>query len=209
MKALLLKDWFVIWKQCRIMLLVPLVFVVISGMMPGNEGDFFRIFAVMILAMFPITVMGLDERNKWEIYAATMPYSKRDMVLSKYVLAMIGVVTGCVLSAVVGMSMNPDSFSPILLTASFTCGCLYISFIMPVIFRFGVEKGRMWFILIVVALSAGLGGASTVLNPEDPMAPPAMHISNASVILLPIIGLILLALSAILSISIYNKREFS
>ncbi len=208
MKALLLKDWFVIWKQCRIMLLVPLLLILVSGIMPGNEGHFFRILAVMLLAMFPITVMGLDERNKWEIYAATMPYSKRDMVLSKYVLSMMGVLIGCVLSALVGMSMAPYSFSPVMISASFVCGCLYVSFIMPIIFRFGVEKGRLWFILIVVALSAGLGGASSILSTDNSAALAVMPLSNASVILLPIIGLILLALSAILSISIYNKREF-
>lgn len=209
MKALLLKDWFVIWKQCRIMLLVPIAFVLVSGLMPGSDGDFFRVFSVMILAMFPITVMGLDERNKWEIYAATMPYSKRDMVLSKYILAILGVVAGCVLSAIVNMIMNPASFSFGLLAASFTCGCLYISLIMPVIFRFGVEKGRMWFILIVVALSAGLGGASAMLNEENSAFSSAFNVSNASLLLLPVIGLLLFSLSALLSISIYSKREFS
>lgn len=30
MKGLLLKDWFVIWKQCRYLLFVPPVFLVVS-----------------------------------------------------------------------------------------------------------------------------------------------------------------------------------
>ena len=30
MKGLLLKDWFVIWKQCRYLLFVPAVFLAVS-----------------------------------------------------------------------------------------------------------------------------------------------------------------------------------
>lgn len=213
MKALLLKDWFVIWKQCRIMLLIPIVFALISGMMPGSDGDFFRLFSVVILAMFPITVIGLDEWNKWEVYAATMPYSKQDMVLSKYVLAVIGIVTGCGLSVIATAFLNPSAASwaemaPVLVTI-FTVGCIYTAFIMPVIFRFGVEKGRMWFIILAVLLAGGIGALNTMAQGQNSVVFSFLKFIQSSLLWLPVAGIVLLALSALLSISIYSKREFS
>ena len=85
MKGLLLKDWFVIWKQCRYLLFVPAVFLAVSAL--SDDSQFFAIFAFLLSAMYPMTVMGLDEQSKWERYALTMPFRRRDLVLSKYLLS--------------------------------------------------------------------------------------------------------------------------
>ena len=38
MKGLLLKDWFILWNQCKYMLFIPVVFITVSVLNPGNEG---------------------------------------------------------------------------------------------------------------------------------------------------------------------------
>ena len=76
MKALLMKDCFVLWKQLRIFIFVMLVITVFNG-------GFGNVFIVIWAAMLPYTAMAYDERSKWDQLAAMMPYSVRDIVLSK------------------------------------------------------------------------------------------------------------------------------
>ena len=76
MKALLLKDTYVIWKQMKIFLIIVLVFSAIPS-------SFNSAFAVIYAAMMPYTAMAYDERSTWDQMAAMMPYSPRDIVLDK------------------------------------------------------------------------------------------------------------------------------
>ena len=78
MSALILKDFYVLWRQARYFLILILVFSAIPG-------SFNATFAVVYTSMLPYTAMAYDERSKWDQLAATMPYSQRDLVLSKYV----------------------------------------------------------------------------------------------------------------------------
>ena len=59
MQALILKDFYVMWKQTRVFLLVILVFSAIPG-------SFNAVFAVIYSAMLPYTAMAYDERSKVE-----------------------------------------------------------------------------------------------------------------------------------------------
>ena len=79
MKALLMKDFYTLWRQLRVYLLVMLVISVFNG-------SFGNIFITIWAALLPYTAMAYDERSKWDQMAAMMPYSTRDIVISKYVL---------------------------------------------------------------------------------------------------------------------------
>ena len=79
MKALVQKDFYVIWKQMRILVLVLALLSMVNS-------AFNTVFLVVWCSMLPYTAMAYDERSHWNQLAAMMPYSKRDIVLSKYVL---------------------------------------------------------------------------------------------------------------------------
>ena len=93
MKALLLKDWYVLRKQVWSYLLIVLVW----GLIPSLT---LNLLAVVYGAMIPYTAMAYDERSKWDQMAAMMPYSIRDIVLSKYLLGWGGVSVHCQTAAV-------------------------------------------------------------------------------------------------------------
>ena len=84
MTALLLKDYYVIFRQMKIFLLLILVFSCIPG-------TFYSTFAVVYASMLPYTALAYDERSRWDQMAAMMPYSARDVVLSKYLFGWIAV----------------------------------------------------------------------------------------------------------------------
>ncbi len=73
MKGLLIKEGYLIWKHGKFMAVLALIYCVMATF---KSGYFFAGFSVVFLSMLPMTIMGLDERSKWDHYAVTMPYSR-------------------------------------------------------------------------------------------------------------------------------------
>lgn len=209
MKGLLLKEWFVIWKQGKFMILLALIYGVMAVM---GSGYFFAGFSVVFLSMLPITVMGLDERSKWDYYAITMPYSRKDIVLSKYIFsiicsftAMIIYIIATIIKWIIGK--EPADFGSLITQtiSMLSLGLFFSTVNLPIIFKFGVDKGRMWFILITVLLIGGISALSKFF--EDYTVQIGNLIQRLSPFVLPVISAGLLAISAYLSLKIYEKRE--
>ena len=74
MKALLLKDWYVLRKQVWSYLLIVLVW----GLIPSLT---LNLLAVVYGAMIPYTAMAYDQRGRWDRFARMLPYSDRTVVL--------------------------------------------------------------------------------------------------------------------------------
>lgn len=93
MSALLMKDFYLLWKQLKAFLVIILVFSAIPG-------GYNTVFAVAYAAMLPYSCIAYDERSKWDQLAAMMPYSTRQLVLSRYALGWIAAVAACGISLV-------------------------------------------------------------------------------------------------------------
>lgn len=160
MKALLMKDCCVLWKQMRLFIVILLVFCLFNG-------SFGNLFVVIWSAMMPYTAMAYDERSKWDQLAAMMPYSTRDIVLSKYALGWLLMVCAMVLclavqtlAQITGAGLDAAAPSGYLL--GLLAGILILNITLPLFFRFGVEKGRMWMFLLIILVCAGTGALSSV-----------------------------------------------
>lgn len=204
MKALLKKDIFVLLRQMKMFLLMIAIFAAIPQ---GNM----TVFAIVYCGMLPYTAMAYDERSKWDDLAAMMPYSASDMVMSKYVLGWLAVGCATVLSALsnflLGLFVTTD-FSPAALLPYMCMGFLMMAVTMPLMFRFGVEKGRMFFILLMVFVAVGGAGlvAGLVDSGESGEIPKTML---AFVQLgIPVLSAALTAISIPLSMAMYKKHRF-
>ena len=211
MKGLLIKDWLVIWRQCRYILFVPVLFILISGI-PVNQGSSaFSAFATLILSMLPVTVLGMDEQSRWDSYALTMPYTRQELVFSKYLLGFISSTAGFLLTFLAGILARPTAESIqqtfTIVLAGFILGMLYISFAMPLFFKFGVQKGRIWFLVLIAALGGGIGLFTSILGETENEYALVASLSKPLYIIAGC-TIILFSLSALLSIKIYQKREF-
>lgn len=213
MKGILIKDLYVAAKQCRYMLVSPIVFVVISVFGKNAGTLFFAFFASLLMSMFPMTIMSFDERSRWDVFSIALPYKRSDIVLSKYVLSIAGNVIASVLYFVICLIVNLGSwdigfyFSIAVISASF--GLIYTAIAFPPIFKMGVEKGRIWYLISIAAISV-MGGiiaetASGLFGPTTKPIP--MENLSAGLIAFPI-SIILVAISAMVSIKFYEKREF-
>ena len=209
MKGLLLKDWFVIWKQCRYLLFVPAVFLAVSAL--SDDSQFFAIFAFLLSAMYPMTVMGLDEQSKWERYALTMPFRRRDLVLSKYLLSFCSLFLYGVpyLLLVLLFKHDPEAMkvSVMLTSVGISIGILYSALAYPFLFKLGMEKGRIWYLILIVVV-CGNGAALAAMLGDEISLNLLLTWMDCLLLILPLAALSLFGLSAFLSIKLYESREF-
>ena len=203
MKGLLLKDWLMLYKKNRLMFALVLFYLLASS---ASGNSFYSGFAVLFLSVLPQTVLGLEERCKWNRYAIALPLTRRQIVLEKYLLALLGVGLGAALYLVfgfVGMAFTHRPVELASLCPMLSIGLLFPAINLPIVFRLGAEKARLWYLLIVGFL-AGLAGAFFVLV-EDAWFSTGIFPVLAWA-LLPVCAL-LFALSALLSVRIYEKKE--
>lgn len=208
MKGLLLKDMYELIKQCKFILLFCVVYVFLSY---TESGYFFLAFSIIFFSLLPTTIMALDERSKWESYAITMPYTRKEMVLSKYILSLGGVIFMSVLYELVNIIIYfinssyamsiVDSFNIIL---PFCLMAIIISSInLPINFKFGAEKGRLGTILICVIIGVIGGGLFSQSSGSVELINYFMNIpSFVYLVLIAILWIV----SYFVSVKIYEKR---
>lgn len=209
MKALLIKEWLVIWKQGKFMILLALIYTIMAV---TGSGYFFVGFSVIFLSMLPITVMGFDEKSKWDHYAVTMPYSRKEIVLSKYIFSIACAFTAILVYIIATIvkwyvEKQPFDFGSFInqTILMLSAGLFFSTVNLPIMFKFGVDKGRMWFILLTVIIAGGISSLITFIE-ADPMQIESF-IQKLTPFMLPVISAGLLFLSAFCSIKIYENRE--
>ena len=89
--------------------------------------------------------------------------------------------------------------------AMLTIGTLLPALMLPFVFRFGVDKGRMWIMLITIAFGVGAGLLS--MDEGSAVSQLAKRLTALPLWLLPLAGLTAFALSAFVSVQIYRRRE--
>lgn len=157
MKALLYKDAMVLWKQMKIMLLLILVFSVLPS-------GFQNTFAVLYAALLPYSALAYDERSRWDRMAA-MPYSAQDIVTEKYVFGWIAALGTLTLTLVLRLVSQyllhlGEGASVEMLLMAFFGSLIAMAVTLPLMFRFGVEKGRLAMLLLIGLVCGGAAGVA-------------------------------------------------
>lgn len=206
MKGILYKDLLVLKKQGFIIIGCLALYAVIA-LMGESSSSIFSFAVVFLGAMLPITAMGYDEQAKWDKYALSMPVSRNGMVLSKYLLSLIVFTAASVLNLIVMLVQNKGSLAGDDLLASLSVlsfGVLYVSVILPLLFRFGVEKGRLM-TLLVIFVPVGI----VMLLQMAGVPLPSSEVEVLSLLkIAPVVALAGLILSVLISMAIYQKKEF-
>lgn len=149
--------------------------------------------------------ISLDERSKWQSYVATMPVKKFDYVSSKYILALIA--TGVVMAASAILNMicvlTTDYFrwADLIRTLAmqFSISCLAVAIQLPWIFKYGVEKARIAYYVMVLFVT---GGAILLDGSQDVMA-----LEGTAQLGLCVLSAVVYALTWWLSVRFYEERE--
>lgn len=208
MKGLLLKEFYMIIKYCKTYFLILAMFILLS-FTAKNDNLFFVFYPCLISGMIPVTLLSYDEHSKWNKYCGTLPYTKTQIVSAKYWIGILIQATVLLLSSItqsIRMHIN-HSFQwedyLLLLSLLFTISCVASSLSLPFMFKYGVEKGRIIYYIMI-----GFVCTSSVLASEFFANNLQSEISfSALLILFCIVGIGIYTLSWYLSVLFYKKRE--
>jgi len=166
MKGLLLKDFYTLLKQLKLYL----VFIVILSVIPSMN---MTSIGIVYAAMLPITVIAFDERSKWDQLAVMMPYTRNELVLSKFLIGYIAVAVTCLISlgiqviigAVNGQPLTMEQMLTVVLTAF--AGVILLAIYLPFVFWLGVERGRIVFLVLMATAFIGLMSLDSIKTMMD------------------------------------------
>ncbi|MDD4088350.1 MAG: ABC-2 transporter permease [Tissierellia bacterium] len=203
MTGLILKDLINLKKQARVYLILVLFYLVLG--IANENSDMFSTMMIVVSAIIPITAMSYDERSKWDRYALTMPLSRKSMVASKYILGLIFLVASFILSMLFNSFFSNISLMENVMTclATLSIGMVIMSVIFPLIFKFGVEKGRIFMMIVLFAPTALI-----LLLSKLEISMPDEETIKSLLYLSPIVAAVIFIASIYISMSIYNKKEF-
>lgn len=205
MKALLLKDWYVLRKQAWAYLIIVLVW----GAIPS---EVLNLLAVVYGAMIPYTAMAYDQRSRWDRFARMLPYSDRTVVLSRYALGWVSLLIGTaavtlcqgIVSCLPVRTEAAAGLSPALIYTALCVGTILLSINVPLTLRFGSEKARWVAILITFLTFASVGALNGLVNDAKTIAAAVLSLTLAGMLVLTIIAT---AVSILLSLKFYRENR--
>lgn len=202
MKGLLLKDIINLKQQGKIYLLMLGIWLAIGFV--NKDGNFFGGIMMMLTVLIPISAIAYDEKAKWDRYALTMPVTRKDIVLSKYILAVVCAIGGTFLSEIISVIITKKPKESLITSLMFfSLGLIFASIVLPIIFKFGIEKGRLLMLAVVLmpTVLAMILSKAGVSLPSDAMIQRAIPFS-------PIAAVLIIIFSSIISTHIYRRKEF-
>lgn len=210
MKGLLVKE-FLGMKNFFIIFL----FVVAICMIPAfvsQDSDFSTGFMIAICifigGMMGFTSFAYDKAYGWDSYVLSLPYTRKQLVLSKYLFSLlitgigaaIGFTVNLILVALGVAQMEPDAWMIVGILACMVG--IFISIMIPLMYWFGIEKARIIVIVIFLVpfmLLSIIGGKN---GAEGMMETIAMLME-----FLPFVSVAALVVSWFVSVRIYTKKE--
>lgn len=216
MKGLLVKDFKLLMLQKNNFLFIILTSI---GILIFTDALLFMIgFIPFILSIFSLTSISYDEYNNGNAFLFSLPVSRKNYAVEKYLFAIIIMIGGWIISTFIvlgaGSIINENLID--ILTYSFTVLSIILintSVILPFQLKFGGEIGRIvmmitfgvLFLLVIIVLKI-------VEFFHIDLHPLINSLSAINVGM--IIGAVVIAVVAILfismkiSINIVNKKEF-
>lgn len=158
MKGLLIKDLCNLKQIGRQTLLVLAVMAAWCAFL--NNAQIFFMMMALYSMMLMFTAMSYDEMANFDKYALTLPVTRADLVRTKYVLLVLlfgaGMLVGLLGEGIFFLLRGTGELTLLEQTASlFTVAVFYLLgflVLIPVIFRLGMEKARLFLSLIFVAM---------------------------------------------------------
>ena len=210
MMGLVKKDFYLAGVLFKSYLMILAVFVVLS-LVGVYDGTFLASFLSLMCIMLPVNVFSYDEQAKWDKYAAALPGGRRAVVQARYVFTLIVSAGAVVLGGAVGAAaclLDPTAgetlWEMVLSTAAGgSVGILLNAVMLPLMFKFGVQKGRLYLALVLAILfGAFLGGVAALASAVQ--EPSALILPLAAI---PVAGLLALVPSYLLSLRVFRKKD--
>ena len=202
MKGLMKKDFLMLWRASRAFLLICVLFIAMSAI--SQDNIIFLFMPIMISGLLPSTLLSYDERCKWQEFSGALPVSRAQLVSAKYLLGLGCMTLILLVTLIVHLIVRrfPPQTLLSMLGAIYGLSLFISAVSLPMMFKFGVEKGRLWYYATLVLMGVASGASAGVGTDLFSEGLPSF------LWLIPVLGVVMFALSWLLAIRFYQKREF-
>lgn len=209
MKGLVLQGMYSVKKSMKIYLGIIAVYLLMG--LVQQDFSSYSIFFLFFGSMLIMNVFESNQRSEWELYAGTMPVSKKQVIGSYYILAgiFLGISAGCTMLAnIADVIVFHAAFAPLLQVLAGACMVviLYISVFIPILVHFGAEKGRLIVIGCYLVPFFIVYLLDTTFGVADQIAAFVMSKAFIGVAVLIVAGVFLI--SCVISNLLYSRKEF-
>lgn len=211
MMSFIKKDLLIIKANLKTFLAIFVVYLIMGLFM--EDGFDISFLLPFLSVMLFISTFSYDEFNNWHAYAVTLPNGRKNVVKGKYVASIIVVLIISILAIIstIGISIYKNTFilEDMLATlcGSITAIIFILSVMFPIIFKLGIEKGRLAVMVIVFGTVFLISLFGEMLNPVD-MKEFFSFIENWYYLVFPILIVASIGISYFISYKIYLKKEF-
>lgn len=205
MKGLLIKDFYLMMKTCRMYFLMILIFFVLAVVIPERSAIY--LYDAIFMGMLSHTLLSLEDRDGSDKYYLICPYSRKQIVIEKYILSAILIAVISAVIAVLELIKKTD-ISEIMLILSLVAavGIIFPSISMPIMFKYGYAKGKIVFICLGALI--GICGAFFVNTTSFFSGALAQSINGFLPLILIVGSVLIFVLSCLISVRLFKKREF-
>ena len=154
MLGLLLKDIYNVRKQAIWYLAMIALFCGLSIIL--KNVAFSSTIGIMVTISMPLTAIAYEEKDGWQKFVVASGTKIRTIVGEKYLLGIVFALVSIIVYAVTFMLVGETENRAVEITAPICMQFFVLSVVLPMVFKFGVERGRVYMIVAVVALMAVL-----------------------------------------------------
>lgn len=215
-KGLILKDLMNLKSYKTTMLFILVLYVIVSF---TNEEMMVSmpIYIVIIFGMMAIGSFNYDNISKSDKYILSFPVTRKQVVIARYLYVFLFTLVGFVFA--IGLNMifqiikvgNLDGINDIVSVAvgSFFGMILLQIFQIPIMYKFGAEKGKIIQMLLIVVLMLGVSGITVGFMKLSNVSLEQMEmmLKKYGIMILGIVSTILYFISYQISFAIYSKKE--
>ena len=210
MLGLIKKDFLLIKANLKSMIIIFVIYIMLAF-----QGTFDVTFIIPLIGiMLFISTFSYDDFNNWNSYAVTLPDGRKNVVRAKYIASIILTVVLGIGALAIGIgisytktnSINLDEIISSLM-GTMLSSVIIISLLYPIVFKFGATNGRIILFAVVFGI-AGIGALIAQFVDTTPIINMINRLDSYSLIAIPIISVILIGISYLISNKIYQNKEF-
>lgn len=216
MKGLFLKDLSILKLQARFFMMLVMIAVIIVA--TGSEVTFLMSYLMFVFAIFTLSTIAYDEMDNGMNYLLTLPITRGQYVLSKYIFALFmvglaGVTSAIVIPVVLSVNAEVVNMQEIIFTCAVIVGIvlLFLGVTFPIHFKYGAEKGKIVMFIVFAIIVLPFAAIEKLLEDKGIALEQLLSVDlRVETVIMAIVGIgvIVYGLSILISKKIMEKKEF-
>lgn len=162
MKGLILNDFYAIRKLLKSILFVFIIFGVVWWI--GNQAATGALIICIMGNSYLLNLFSYDEYYHWEQYMSILPLTRRQIVLARYATFGITALVTLTISLIYLVALGGIADCAMVAVTVLCMQGYTASVMIPIAYKFGIQRGRILYVLLMFVPFGVLLGIMMVVN---------------------------------------------